>query len=196
MRRDDCTNMSSINGDVYAQRARSNRNNGGYPGDFRNNRGYPNESGSQFSNRPEPYVNTFRVDSNYTSAVFRASASRVQADRADIVRQFFGNSSSFDVLMNNDSSSYHSVNGQNGSLRESTLRSDDRASLQIIREYTYLNRNPNTDGYRSLEQVLHLLKVRSANYWIPRIQSHLPEVEIVTFRDKHLLLWRGNDDSD
>ncbi|KAJ1360528.1 hypothetical protein KIN20_019522 [Parelaphostrongylus tenuis] len=44
---------------------------------------------------------------------------------------------------------------QNGILRESTLRFDNQASLQMIRDYTYLYRNPNTDGYRSVRN-LHM----------------------------------------
>ncbi|KAJ1353673.1 hypothetical protein KIN20_010357 [Parelaphostrongylus tenuis] len=77
-----------------------------------------------------------------------------------------------------------------------SLSYDDKHSLEIIRNFAFLYRNPCTDGFRPLEHVLSLLKIKSADYWIPLIRFHLHEVKIVMCRNMPLLVWRGNGDSD
>ncbi|VDM60716.1 unnamed protein product [Angiostrongylus costaricensis] len=93
----------------------------------------------------------------------------------------FRNSSPYEVRTNSGSSTCQS--GQNDTLRESTLSSEESVCLRMIRDFAYVYRNPTTHGFRTLENVVNLLPRKSVDYWIPLIQSHLPEVEIGAFHN-------------
>ncbi|KAJ1353604.1 hypothetical protein KIN20_010264, partial [Parelaphostrongylus tenuis] len=95
-----------------------------------------------------------------------------------------------DVETNSDSSSLHS--DQNRAVRVSALSRDDEASLRLIRSFAYLHGNKNTECFRPLQQVLNELKIKSAEYWIPLIEAHLPEVGIEMLGNTPVLLWKGD----
>ncbi|VDM56432.1 unnamed protein product [Angiostrongylus costaricensis] len=69
---------------------------------------------------------------------------------------------------------------QNATLRESTLSSEERVCLRMIRDFAYVYRNPAIHGFRTVENVVNLFPTNSIEYWVRLIQSHLQEVEIVT----------------
>ncbi|KAJ1356762.1 hypothetical protein KIN20_014535, partial [Parelaphostrongylus tenuis] len=80
-------------------------------------------------------------------------------------------------------------------LRAPTLSPDDASGLEIIRQFTFIHRNPDTDGFWTLRRVVRVLMIKNEDYWIPLINSHLEEVEICMIGDRHVLRWRGSNGS-
>ncbi|VDM55186.1 unnamed protein product [Angiostrongylus costaricensis] len=72
---------------------------------------------------------------------------------------------------------------QNATLRSSMLSNDEKAYLRLIRDFAYVHREPNTHGFRTLENITNSLPPKSMDYWVQLIQSHLQEVEVDTFRN-------------
>ncbi|KAJ1371391.1 hypothetical protein KIN20_033341 [Parelaphostrongylus tenuis] len=152
-------------GDAYTYRAAFNRNSNSYPDEQWSGRGYPSDSErSRFSS-----IQASRIGNREAErCAERTFSSNARQSSPRLVLS--------DVETNSSSSSLQS--DLNRALRVSALSRDDEASLRIIRSFAYLHGNKNTERFRPLQEVLNALKIKSAEYWIPLIETHLPEVGI------------------
>ncbi|KAJ1351484.1 hypothetical protein KIN20_007497 [Parelaphostrongylus tenuis] len=191
MNRNEYTSMCPASADVYAQRAAFSRNSSLYPDEHRSNRGYLNDSRRiDFCTLQMSQVGTYRA----TSAAIPTPASRLQIYRAESSWQNFQDLPLHSV--GTGSKSPRCQSDQRRALPSSRLSREDGESLNIIREFTYIHRNGSIDGFPPLRNALKLLKTSCSHYWVPLINLHLSEVEVVMCGETPVLVWKGNEDSD
>ncbi|CAJ0594686.1 unnamed protein product [Cylicocyclus nassatus] len=75
------------------------------------------------------------------------------------------------------------------------LTDDQKARLRIIRDYTYLHRDANNSGLRTLDGVLSILPSDKSVDWVELITTYLPQVELVPLETRTkkelVLIWKG-----
>ncbi|XGW20208.1 hypothetical protein V3C99_003765 [Haemonchus contortus] len=72
-----------------------------------------------------------------------------------------------------------------------SLEPDEQACLRMIRDFAFVHRNVISSGFRPLGSVLSLFPTsHDVDYWVQRIRAHLPEVEVVPFRDTFVVVWK------
>ncbi|KHJ96421.1 hypothetical protein OESDEN_03615 [Oesophagostomum dentatum] len=92
----------------------------------------------------------------------------------------------------NERTAYESSATRQGQRRNSpthALTADERARLRIVRDFTFLYRDK-SHGYQTLGNLFKILPVDSSVDWESLIRTYLPQVELIDFRDSHLLSWK------
>ncbi|VDO82539.1 unnamed protein product [Haemonchus placei] len=93
--------------------------------------------------------------------------------------------------VNEASDSFRRLNQSSALSSLQSLEPDEQACLRMIRDFAFVHRNVISSGFRPLGSVLSLFPTsHDVDYWVQQIRAHLPEVEVVPFRDTFVVVWK------